>query len=385
MLKISLLLLIGITIGWIIKSQVTGSSLTVDLNGSNINCPTIPNNPKSDIATSTDEVAPLTVAKQCAIDSTQDKTAKKILDPLIAKLLNSRAILPSELTFLNHWHDQADLDSYIEPHQLSPSEFSRIKAKAEVYFNQKYVVALQDLFAAIHSAKDLKEEDTISAEINALVDYIGENFFKLPPTITEDTFLQAMNLVHEKNPHLLSVILLLSKHHLLMGNFDLVEAYIERIPPTEKNKSVIDLMKMKLDETKSLVDSNYNGIPLQRKNNHFFVNVMVNDAITLNLMIDTGASRTVVSHKVMSAMQRMSNGFEDLEMMHRVYTASGRALVNLYRAESISIKGFSLTNPLIMTSTIETDDNMHGLLGMDFLGEYQFRIDHKKNILYLSE
>ena len=86
----------------------------------------------------------------------------------------------------------------------------------------------------------------------------------------------------------------------------------------------------------------------------------------------------------MQTMMDISNGITDLEMSRFVLTANGRSQVNLYQAKVMDIGGFKLYEPLILSGNLPKDEFVQGLLGMDFLGKFKFRIDHEKNLLYLN-
>ena len=86
----------------------------------------------------------------------------------------------------------------------------------------------------------------------------------------------------------------------------------------------------------------------------------------------------------MQALRNVSNGVTDLNVNSFTRTANGVTYSKLYQTESIRVGDYQLDNPLVLVSKIPKDTHYDGLLGMDFLSRFEFRIDHQNKKLYLS-
>ncbi|TQV87305.1 retropepsin-like aspartic protease family protein [Aliikangiella coralliicola] len=381
MVRTILFILVSVLIGWIIGSQTAkqnqlDSSLAAEV------CPQFASQaedfPNDDLTLP----EPGNTFTECpSVNS--PVTANRDTDVLISKLLKNRSILPEDLFTLDHWNLLEEFIDYITELDLSTSDIHRLRAKAFVYFDRNYPLALEELYSAKQSAINQHVTNIIQGEINALTNYVIRDFFSIAPTVSAKSFMETMNLVHEKQPNYIPVISALVKHHLLTGDLSLAETYVNNIPPNEENQIAIDILKGRLDAAINNAEPTKPGIPLQKHGNHYMVKATINGDITLSLLLDTGASATAVSYQTMRAMLRASSQIRNLNISRYINTANGRNRVHLFQAKELDVGGFTLTNPLIIPTNLGEDNQIHGLLGMDFLGQFQFRIDHENSLLYL--
>ena len=115
---------------------------------------------------------------------------------------------------------------------------------------------------------------------------------------------------------------------------------------------------------------------LDKKGTHFFIEAKINDSIKVKLLIDTGASLTLIDNKV----------FEELDLSKlktvNLNTANGTVRANITNVDSFSINDLSFSNFEISISSLNTD--FDGLLGMNYLMNFDFYIDQDDAILYLN-
>lgn len=118
-------------------------------------------------------------------------------------------------------------------------------------------------------------------------------------------------------------------------------------------------------------------IPLQKRGEHFSVRVTVDDTVTLNLLLDTGATYTLVAEgKLFSPTVLRKN--------MKLRTAGGEITADLCRVETFSLQDIELQQFKIMVAPFE-HEGIDGLLGMNFFKKFKFYIDQKEMMLYLSE
>ncbi len=121
------------------------------------------------------------------------------------------------------------------------------------------------------------------------------------------------------------------------------------------------------------------AVKLIRYGTNFMVKVTINNSTVLNMLLDTGASSTVIYEKSMNKIKHAV-----IRKNVKVQTAS-----STIKAKSIKLKSIALENSIvynikafvIKTSARNTTD---GLLGMNFFENYDFYIDQKEAILYLT-
>jgi len=117
-------------------------------------------------------------------------------------------------------------------------------------------------------------------------------------------------------------------------------------------------------------------IPLIRRGLHFVLKAYANN-VPLYLMVDTGASITTVDSNKIS-------GFTVLKNNVKFSTAGGMVYNTIFQADTFIVNSLTLRNFRI-SGTEFSSAGIDGLLGMNFLGRYKFKIDQKEAILFLGK
>ena len=203
--------------------------------------------------------------------------ANTINNDIIDRILSGREITPKDLTVFTYWDSYEEFDHFVSQFSYSNSQLNRLFAKAEIFFNMNFVVALERLYSAKTGALNEQELKTIQGEINALINFVRESFFSLESPIEDSQFVKVMEIANQKAPEYLPALLALIKYYLFIGDFTLVKNYIDSIPLEIDNQSVIALMNQKLTHTKEDKGETQGGIPMRKSGNHFVVKVNINN------------------------------------------------------------------------------------------------------------
>ncbi|GAA0858447.1 retropepsin-like aspartic protease [Aliiglaciecola litoralis] len=103
---------------------------------------------------------------------------------------------------------------------------------------------------------------------------------------------------------------------------------------------------------------------------------------TLNLMIDTGASTTVITGKTFSSLpntyQRQYIG------SFKVNTAGGQVTAPLFQLKQVFLGGFRLDDIAVVVLDMPEFSYADGLLGMNLLRQFDFKIDQQNAELLLN-
>jgi clan AA aspartic protease (TIGR02281 family) len=123
------------------------------------------------------------------------------------------------------------------------------------------------------------------------------------------------------------------------------------------------------------------SIPLNRQGEHFIVLALINDTFNVSLMLDTGASISLLSERAFEALNQFSEVayIKDLNLN----TAGGQVTTSIYRVDEFSIQGYAMNDFIFAVSPYVSDDN-DGLLGMNFLKRFDFHIDQNNSLLILK-
>ncbi|BCE02064.1 retropepsin-like aspartic protease family protein [Marinicellulosiphila megalodicopiae] len=163
-------------------------------------------------------------------------------------------------------------------------------------------------------------------------------------------------------------------------------------------KSVIDPVQFEWDyqdqisQIFSEINMNYNSnesINLEKVGSHYLVDAVFSDngitpdVVDVKLLIDTGASYTVIDQQV----------FDDYFLyvdkkrtsMVTANTANGQVEAQMYEVFEIKIGDYSVNNIQFIVLDLPDDgSSAQGLLGMNFLEYFKFNIDQSNSVLTLS-
>jgi clan AA aspartic protease (TIGR02281 family) len=136
-----------------------------------------------------------------------------------------------------------------------------------------------------------------------------------------------------------------------------------------------------VDSDQQTLETAVAGVPLIRSGQHFLVDVTPADAESLRLLIDTGASMTILTH---DALQRRGLRYQDTGRIQLFSTANGQVRAPIYILESLSVGDWYVQQLEVGILDLGGQAGIDGLLGMNFLSHFRFFIDQNKTVLRLS-
>ncbi|MCJ8273073.1 MAG: retroviral-like aspartic protease family protein, partial [Psychrosphaera sp.] len=115
---------------------------------------------------------------------------------------------------------------------------------------------------------------------------------------------------------------------------------------------------------------------------HYLVSGLINETNDIKLMIDTGASLSVLTQ---ARFDEIENWTSPLYMGDTLLnTAGGQINAPIYQFERYQINDFYVDKISFVIIDLENMTDYHGLLGMNFLKQFKFEIDQQNNLLILS-
>ncbi|NOR40066.1 MAG: TIGR02281 family clan AA aspartic protease, partial [Gammaproteobacteria bacterium] len=136
-----------------------------------------------------------------------------------------------------------------------------------------------------------------------------------------------------------------------------------------------------LDSDSAALASEVAGVPLIRKGQHFLVDVNPADAGSLRLLIDTGASITMVTS---AALQQRGLRYRETGRSRLFNTANGQVRAPIIILESLSVGDWYVQQLEVGILDLGGRSDIDGLLGMNFLSHFRFFIDQNESMLRLS-
>jgi len=256
-----------------------------------------------------------------------------------------------------------------------PQAFDERLALAALYQrDQQFYPALLVMFGAMSVASTNDELTQLDRLIEQTVRLTQRSFADddIQANIKLYQFLIQHHAAH--TPHYIELAKWLMKASQL-------DAAIEQLNVVQYDPFVGDTAQQMLAEIERLrLKLLETPLALQRKGSHFMVDALLNHR-DIRLLIDTGASLTVLDSA--AAAQLGLNESEVLQRM-QMNTANGVTEALLYRIDSMALGVFSVS-PMDIAVVEHLDINgASGLLGMNFLQHFEFRIDQSDAQLFLK-
>jgi len=122
-------------------------------------------------------------------------------------------------------------------------------------------------------------------------------------------------------------------------------------------------------------------VPLTRNGDHFIVEGVINNSFSVNLLIDTGASISLLSQSVFDqlVLQSTVKYIDDIMLT----TAGGQVASRIYQVDEFTLEGYRVKNLLFAVIPYKNQTN-DGLLGMNYLRLFDFHLDQSNNLLRLE-
>jgi clan AA aspartic protease (TIGR02281 family) len=119
-------------------------------------------------------------------------------------------------------------------------------------------------------------------------------------------------------------------------------------------------------------------VPIRMTGSAAFAPVMLNHTIQTYMLVDTGATYTVVSRRLAASLQLYEASRVTLS------TANGLVTVPLARLQSIKVGDAEALNLSVAIQDVSMNSMVGGLLGLDFLSRFHTSIDSRKQLLILA-
>jgi hypothetical protein len=120
------------------------------------------------------------------------------------------------------------------------------------------------------------------------------------------------------------------------------------------------------------------AIPVKVSGSKVIVSVNFNNSTAANLLLDTGASRTMISSRIAKILRLQSMG------SGQGYGIGGVVTVSTARVDSVKLGETERQNLLVMIHDFSPDPSYEGLLGFDFLSHFHMSLDLQKSLLVLT-
>lgn len=172
-------------------------------------------------------------------------------------------------------------------------------------------------------------------------------------------------------------LLALTQANLQRQDYDNAQQLLGQVPLTGEYRPLVHQLQVQID----LALSEDSNIDLHPMGEHYLIAGTINDDHDIRLIIDTGASTSVLSRAKFNEIRDWAD--PEFISEENVYTAGGVVNAPVYRFTSFRVNNLQVED-LIFVIIDLPDRRSDGLLGMNFLKQFHFQIDQQNDQLRIS-
>lgn len=155
---------------------------------------------------------------------------------------------------------------------------------------------------------------------------------------------------------------------------------LDAVPAGVLDEARLERVRRRLEESARLAVQFPDGLPLTRRGEHFVVEVHTAAGEPLRLLLDTGATVTVLKPAVLGRIAQAAPAGRTI----RLGTAAGIVSAPVYDVSGLRLGPLQVQDLQVAAMSLEGLEGIDGLLGMDQLSRFDFRIDPAAGRLLLA-
>ena len=118
-------------------------------------------------------------------------------------------------------------------------------------------------------------------------------------------------------------------------------------------------------------------VPVESNGSSVIIRVTFNGSLTANLFLDTGATRTMISRRIARNLGLSTLGSAIMAGI------GGSVMTPMARLQSVKVGDAEVLNLVVSIHDFSRDPRVEGLLGLDFLNQFEVSLDARKRQLVL--
>jgi hypothetical protein len=151
-----------------------------------------------------------------------------------------------------------------------------------------------------------------------------------------------------------------------------LESFFRSLPAETSNVAHIPIAPVSSAPKGSMI------VPVMIIRNSIIVPVTLNRTLSANLLLDTGASMTMVSRRIATALALYATSSRQFSGV------GGNVTAQIARVDSLKVGDAEVNGMPVSIHDLSQTPVFEGLLGMDFLGRFQVSVDTAKRVLVLN-
>lgn len=296
--------------------------------------------------------------------------------------------------WLKHNRDWLDTEHYAQAANFLQAYLKKYPRDIDFLILEAELVAktglLSDAIIQYYSLLNLPLDKAQSTEISNTIQKLTDNTIEqLKQAYSWDILAVFVEPLLQVAPTNRALILVLSQAYAQQQQVNLMENTLAALDYSDPDAMAIRKIIQGERTTReapqltqqSQGDKSATVISLSQHGDHYVVSAQLGGK-NLNLLLDTGATTTAISGQVFNRLSHQTkNNFIGRFL---VATASGNVLAPMYQFSSLKISHALVENITVMVLPMQGLEHADGLLGMNFLREFEFRLDQQNALLYLD-
>ena len=253
-----------------------------------------------------------------------------------------------------------------------------LQALADFHYLQKnYLAAIDTLYKAKSYAHETDKIAQISASQRAI---ISEYAAQLQNRNDNLGLLDLYQRLVSEEPEYGDNYIGLAQAYLALGNDADAHRSLNIIAYDPEASAKAQQLLTVIENRANKAATDAEPIQLQRHGNNLLTEVSFNNSPSGRLLLDTGASLTVITPQL---LQNLGLDYNHPQRKAWFNTANGVVEAPIFIIDRVSV-GSQIVDELEVAVMDLDSQNISGLLGMNFLQHFRFSIDQHNNVLYLS-
>lgn len=181
-------------------------------------------------------------------------------------------------------------------------------------------------------------------------------------------------------PELPEYYLKLGEYRIRTGNFDAALAPLSQIQNNPELGARARALMAQAEASEATHVPTSQSLPLQGHGSQFLVQATLDGGQKVTLLIDTGAAMTVIDRSLLRSMGYALDGQDEYFL-----TANGVVAAPVVTVQRLALGDAAIDQLAVGALALDLPGNVQGLLGMNFLRHFDFRIDQAKKQLHLDQ
>lgn len=280
-------------------------------------------------------------------------------------------------TLIDTWapdSKQAAIDAWVTLRGSSfDTRYRMALAKAE---SGQYGGAIEELLAAALASQTVDQQRAVEDALAGVTDECARSMIR-------DGRLQALDNVYERItlalPELAQYHMKLGLLRIRTGDFAGALSVLAQIQNHAELGAQARTLMTQAEASETVEPSRTQELPLRLAGSQFIVDATIDDRETVALLIDTGAAMTVLDSRVAGRL-----GYDLQGRREYFATAGGVVEAPLVTLGRLSLGDNGIDRIAVGALPLDMPQGIDGLLGMNFLRHFAFRIDQESASLHLE-